>query len=154
VEVFKGAPRVLFLSLEICAVIRSCLDRQEYADTQERPEARTLESSALHVLKEFASLLELNKTAGRRTESRFNESRRWEARFNRALAGLKEAGIKAESDTAAGLKTYQAHRAEWEENLFKLASYLGYDWDEVTGDLDLLYAADEHDRQPRIEVLQ
>jgi ion channel len=153
VEVFKGAPRVLFLSLEICAVIRSCLDHKEYADTHERPETRTLESSALHVLKEFAFLLELNKTE-RRIESRFDESRRWEARFNRALAGLEEAGFRTERDRDAALRIYQAHRGEWEENLFKLASYLGYDWDEVTGDLNLMYAADEQSRQPRIEVLK
>ncbi|HKP87615.1 MAG TPA: potassium channel family protein [Blastocatellia bacterium] len=153
-EVFKSTPRVLFLSLEICAVIRSCLDPQVYADTQERPEVRTLESSAMHVLKEFVVLLELDKRAGRRGESRFHESRRWETRFDRAMAGLEKAGIETTGDRAAGLMTYQALRGEWEEALFKLASYLGYDWDEVTGDLNVLYAPADRTRQPRIEALK
>jgi hypothetical protein len=151
-QVYKSLPRVLFLSLEICAVIKSCLDSEEYNELNERPEVRILESSARHVLDEFTTMLDLEEQSSRRVESRFEEARRWKGRFEQTLAGLEEIGIKTRKDRAAGWKVYQALRDEWEPQLYALASYLGYDWDEVTGDKDLEYAADEEMEQPRIEA--
>jgi hypothetical protein len=151
-QVYKSLPRVLFLSLEICAVIKSCVDGEEYNDLHERAEVRILESSALHVLNEFTALLELEKRSSRRAETRFEEARRWRGRYEQSLERLSEIGIKERADAAAGWKVYQALRDEWEPQLYALASYLGYDWDEVTGDKDLEYAADEEMEQPRLEV--
>jgi hypothetical protein len=151
-QVYKSVPRVLFLSLEICAVIKSCLDSEEYEEIQERPEVRILESSALHVLHEFTALLDLEKESSRRVETRFEEARRWKGRFEQTITGLEEIGIKARKNRAAGWKVYQALRDEWEPQLYALASYLGYDWDEVTGDKDLEYAADEEMEQPRMKA--
>ncbi|HEX8183821.1 MAG TPA: potassium channel family protein, partial [Blastocatellia bacterium] len=37
-QVYKSLPRVLFLALEICAVIKSCLDNEQYNELHERPE--------------------------------------------------------------------------------------------------------------------
>src|ERR1044072_1528465 len=113
VEVYKSLPRVLFLSLETCAVIRSSLDREEYTNTHERPEMRTLELSASHVLKELVSLLRLKKNPARKPD----ESRRWEARFNHTLASLEEAGIKTTRDREAGLEIYMDCRSKWEGSL-------------------------------------
>lgn len=152
-EVYKSMPRVLFLSLEICAVIRSCLDRDEYAHTCERPEVRTLELSARHVLKEFVHLLQLKKQPSGRDESSFDESQRLEARFNHTIASLEEADIRSSPDLEAGLKIYMAYRREWEDSLFKFASYLGYDWDEVTGDNRLRSFGDQRAGQRHVEVL-
>jgi hypothetical protein len=151
-QVYKSLPRVLFLSLEICAVIKSCLDSEEYNELNERPEVRILESSARHVLDEFTTLLDLEKQSSRRVESSFEEARRWKARFEQTIARLEEIGIKTRKDRAAGWKVYRALRDEWEPRLYALASYLGYDWDEVTGDKDLEYAADEEMEQPRLEA--
>jgi hypothetical protein len=145
-------PRVLFLSLEICAVIKSCLDNEEYNELNERPEVRILESSARQVLREFTTLLNLEKESSRRVETRFEEARRWKGRFEQTLSRLEEIGIKTRKDRAAGWETYQALRDEWEPRLYALASYLGYDWDEVTGDKDLRHAADEEMNQPRLEA--
>ena len=150
VEVYKSLPRVLFLSLEICAVIRSSIDREEHANTYERPEVRTLELSASHVLKELVSLLRLKKNSAHRDESQSDAARRWEARFDHTLASLEEAGIKTNRDREAGLKIYKDCRSKWEDSLFKLVSHLGYDWDEVTGDSRLLDAAN----QLRVGVLK
>ncbi|MGA9770582.1 MAG: potassium channel family protein [Blastocatellia bacterium] len=150
VEVYKSLPRVLFLSLEICAVIRSSLDRDEYANTYERPEVRTLELSARHVLKELVALLKLNRNHTHRGESSFDDDRRLETRFDYTLASLEEAGIKTERDREKGLKIYKDCRSEWEGSLLKLASHLGYDWDEMTGDNHMLNITD----QPRAEALK
>ena len=154
VEVYKSLPRVLFLSLEICAVIRSSLDREEHASTYERPEVRTLELSANHVLKELVHLLKLKKNPAHIGESQSDEARRWEARFYHTIANLEEVGIKTNPDREAGLKIYKDCRSSWEKPLFKLASHLGYDWDELTGDGHLLGAAERQSNQVRVEVLK
>jgi hypothetical protein len=151
-QVYKSLPRVLFLSLEICAVIKSCLDGEEYNELHERAEVRILESSALHVLNEFTALLALEEQSSRRVETPFEEARRWKGRFEQTLERLGEIGIKARPDRASGWKVYQALRDDWEPQLYALASYLGYDWDEVTGDKDLEYAADEEMDRPHIGV--
>jgi hypothetical protein len=51
-----------------------------------------------------------------------------------------------------GWEEYRTQREEWESKLRRLALHLGYDWDEVTGDRDLEYAADEEKEEPAEEV--
>ena len=53
----------------------------------------------------------------------------------------------------AGWLEYRAQREGWESKLRRLALYLGYDWEEVTGDRDLEYAADEKKEEPRATTL-
>jgi hypothetical protein len=150
IEVYKSLPRVLFLALETCAVIRSCLDNEKYAETCNHPEVRTLEASSRHVLKELLASLELERRATRRKkETLFEESRRWRHRFEQTMRKLKEAGIQTRTDEAAAWEFYRARREEWEAQLHRFSNYLGYDWDEITGDRDLRYAADEEMEEPR-----
>ena len=151
VQVYKGMPRVLFLSLEICAVIKSCLDRQEYSDLHDHPAVLTMESSALHVLNELSTQLDLVKREDDSLETRPEEIIRWRTRFEETLGRLREAGIETTPDTAKGWEIYQAKRGEWERQLSRFAYYLGYDWDEVTGDRDLEYAANETMEEPRLD---
>jgi hypothetical protein len=149
VEVYKSLPRVLFLALETCAVIRSCLDDEEYAQMCNHPEVRTLEASSRHVLRELLASLELERRAAqRKDETQFEESRRWRHRFEQTLRLLKQAGIKTRPDEAAAWEFYRARREEWEAQLHRFSNYLGYDWDEITGDSDLRYAADEEMEEP------
>jgi hypothetical protein len=149
VEVYKSLPRVLFLALETCAVIRSCLDNEEYAQMCNHPEVRTLEASSRHVLRELLASLELERRgAQRKEETHFEESRRWRHRFEQTLRLLKQAGIKIRPDEAAAWEFYRARREEWEAQLHRFSNYLGYDWDEITGDSDLRYAADEEMEEP------
>jgi hypothetical protein len=148
VEVYKGLPRVLFLLLETCTVIRACLDRDEHSEVRNRPEVRTLEASARHVLGELVASLDLERRAERRHQITTEEARRWRVRYKQTMRRLRESGINTRRDTEAGLKEYQAQREEWESKLQRLSTYLGYDWDEVTGDRDLRYAADEEMEEP------
>jgi hypothetical protein len=151
IQVYKGMPRVLFLSLEICGVIKSCLDQREYADLEDHPVVLTMESSALHVLNELAAHLDLVKRGADSFQAQPEEVARWKARYEQTLARLDEAGIKTEPDRAKGWEIYQAERGEWERQLSRFAHYLGYDWDEVTGDRDLEYAANEAMEEPHLE---
>ena len=148
VEVYKSLPRVLFLALETCAVIRSCLDEDEYQQTCYHPDVRTLEASSRHVLRELLSSLELERRAARRKETSFEESKRWKHRFEQTMRLLEEAGIKTRPDKGAAWEFYRARREEWEAQLQRFSLYLGYDWDEITGDTDLRYAADEEMIEP------
>jgi hypothetical protein len=147
-EVYKSLPRMLFLSLEVCAVIRSCLEEEEYAQTVDHPEVRTLEASSRHVLHALLASLELERRSRRRRESPFEESRRWRHRFEQTLSQLEQAGIKTRADKEAAWEFYRARREEWEAQLHRFSSHLGYDWDEITGDRDLRYAADEEMEEP------
>jgi hypothetical protein len=149
VEVYKSLPRVLFITLETCSVIRSCLDAEAYPKLCRHPEVSTLEASARQVLGEFVKSLDLERRGGKSRNTKFEESRRWEKRFAQTRRQLEGSGIKTKRDASAGWEEYRANREEWELPLWRFARHLGYDWDEVTGDRDLLYAADEEMERPR-----
>jgi hypothetical protein len=148
VQVYKSLPRMLFLLLESAAVIRSCLDVDEYREIYSHPVVRTLDASTRHVLFELDASLELERRHSRREETSYEESRRWRGRFLATLRRLRDTGIKTRADEAEGYEEYRARREEWESKLHRFALYLGYDWDEITGDRDLRYAADEEMEEP------
>lgn len=142
-EVYKSLPRMLFLSLEICSIIRSCLDQESYPETHDNPDVGTLQASARHMLGQMIDALGLERDTQKQVESHFEESRRWRHRFQQTMRQLNEAGISTNPDTVIAFEQYSAQRQEWETRLHRFALFLGYDWDEVTGDGDLQYAADE-----------
>jgi len=145
-EVHKGTPRVLFILLETCAVIRSALDREQNADLRNYPEVRTLDAAARHVLRQLVSSLDLERRERprRRTPREADEDEgRWRRRYDETVARLRDSGISVRDDTEQGWEEYRAQREDWESKLQRLSLHLGYDWDEVTGDRDLEYAADE-----------
>ncbi|HYP52873.1 MAG TPA: potassium channel family protein [Pyrinomonadaceae bacterium] len=143
VEIHKSMPRMVFILLETCAVLRSCLDEDEYPETVRHPEVRTLEASTRHVLAELAGVLRLERVGGARPETVSEDSRRWSRRYRRTLRQLKSEGVKTRRDEAEGFEVYRARREEWDTRLRLFADFLGYDWDEITGDRDLRYAADD-----------
>ena len=145
VEVHKSLPRMMFLVLEICAVIRSCLDTQTYIETRNHPAVMMLEASGRHVLGELYAMLELERRETRRAETTGTDEHRWQLRFDQTLERLSQAGIKTRPDRQAAWKLYRTRREEWESQLHRLANYLGYDWNEVTGDRDLRDAEEEMD---------
>lgn len=142
-EVHKSFPRVLFLALEICAVLRACLDEEAYRNITEHPEVRTLEASARHVLSELVKGLALERRNSVRAEDKAEEERRWRRRYERTLRRFTRAGIKPRRDVEDGYATYRARREEWEAQLHCFADFLGYEWEEITGDHNLSSAAEE-----------
>ena len=152
VEVYKGTPRVLFLLLETCTVIRAALDREQNEDLRNYPEVRTLEAGVRHVLMQLVDSLDLERReqvrrpTGQEAEE---DARRWRRRYEQTVARLQESGISTRDDVEQGWEEYRSQREEWESKLRRLALHLGYDWEEVTGDRDLEYAADEEKEEPR-----
>lgn len=155
VEVYKGTPRVLFLLLETCTVIRAALDREQNEDLRNYPEVRTLDAGVRHVLAQLIDSLDLERRERARRPTRAEaaeDEARWGSRYEQTVARLKESGIKTRQHPERGWEEYRAQREEWESKLRRLAHHLGYDWEEVTGDRDLEYASDEGKEQPREEM--
>ncbi|MDT5272599.1 MAG: hypothetical protein QOH49_4785 [Acidobacteriota bacterium] len=152
VEVYKSTPRVLFLLLETCTVIRAALDREQNKDLRNYPEVRTLEAGVRHVLKQLIDSLDLERRTHTRKPTRPEaaaDESRWHRRYEQTVTRLREEGIGIRRDMEQGWEEYRTQREEWESKLRRLALHLGYDWDEVTGDRDLEDAADEGKEEPK-----
>ena len=142
-EVYKGLPRVIFVMLETITILRSLLDRQEYVEAGDHPSVLLAESSVRFVLDELLTALGLQEKTGREFEAATEEATRRRRTFNRAWQALKKAGIKLRADRENAFAEYSARREDWEAKLYHFADFLGYDWDEVTGDRDLADATDD-----------
>jgi hypothetical protein len=147
-EVYKGFPRIVFLLLEICAISRTSLDPGQYSELRNYPEVRTLEANTRYVLDELVASLGLERRERKRDDKRPADEQRWLKRYRLNLSRLAEAGIETREDAARGFAEYRALREEWEDKLQRLSNYLGYDWDEITGDLDPDYAVNEEKEEP------
>jgi hypothetical protein len=148
-HVHKSLPRMLFLLLETCAVTRSCLDTLAYQDLCRHPELRTLEETGRHVLSELAATVGVSRGAviaddepGRGGVPIVDEPERWRKRYDSTLRRLHDSGIRLTADVEAGWREYRYRRHAWELELAGFALYLGYDWEEVTGDGDLRLAVE------------
>ncbi|HEU4593732.1 MAG TPA: potassium channel family protein [Pyrinomonadaceae bacterium] len=153
-EVYKSLPRMLFLLLESCSLIRTSLDSEENSDLRNYPEVRTLEASARHVLGELLLSLDIERRQRPRRETPAEaeeDDERWLRRYRQSVERLNRAGIATRRDLNAGWEEYRAQRQEWESKLQRLSLHLGYDWEEITGDRDLDYAADEEKEEPQEE---
>ena len=140
---------MLFLVLELCAVTRASLDNQAYEELCRHPELRTLEETGRHVLSELATTVGVGQGAaiaedepGREGVPTIDEPARWRLRYESTLRRLQGAGVRPPIDVEAGWQEYRRHRHGWELELAGFALYLGYDWDEVSGDGDLRLAAE------------
>jgi hypothetical protein len=143
---------MLFLLLESCSLIRTSLDPEENSDLRNYPEVRTLEASARHVLGELLLSLDIERRQRPRRDTPAEaeeDDRRWLKRYRESIERLAGAGIVTRRDLDAGWEGYRAQRQEWESKLKRLSLHLGYDWEEITGDRDLDYAADEEKEEPQ-----
>lgn len=156
-EVHKGMPRILFLILETCAVMKSCLDVQAQGAISRHPDLNALDASARYVLGTLTTSLDLrdNGATTHQVERAIDDDetpkevrRRWRARWQQTMERLDAEGIPVRSDRRQSWADYQRLRREWESPLYRFAVYLGYDWDEVTGDSNLEYASNEEMEDP------
>jgi hypothetical protein len=159
VEVHDGLPRMLFIALEVAAVARALLDPQQHREACAHPALGSLETTARHALRELAISLQVQASDMANDEVPENaleerelgdddQTARRQRRFERTRARLAEAGIALRPDMAAAQRDYLRRRLAWERDLGALAAFLGYDWDEVTGDRDPTAAADaDHVRE-------
>jgi hypothetical protein len=148
-HVHKSLPRMLFLVLEACAVTRACLDSEAYAELCRHPELRTVEETGRHVLSELANTVGVGQGVaiaedepGREGVPTVEDPKRWRQRYEGTLRRLRDAGVRLPCGMEAGWREYRRRRHGWDLELAGFALYLGYDWDEVTGDSNLSLAAE------------
>jgi hypothetical protein len=142
-EVYKGFPRALFVVLETVAILNAHLDEKEYVEVGDHPDVLIAGDSARYVLAELVTSLNLQTGATDPFESDSETLRRRRTSFDRAMKNLQETKIKTRADIERAFLEYSDDRANWEQPLFHFAEFLGYDWDEVTGDRDLEDATDD-----------
>ncbi len=142
-EVYKGLPRALFVVLETVAILNAIIDKREYVEAGDHPDVQIAGNNARYVLFELLAALNLGKNATIQFEPEADILRRRRRCFNRALRYLQHGKIKICADVEQGFIKYSADRDEWESQLYHFAKFLGYDWDEVTGDRSLEDATDD-----------
>lgn len=142
-EVYKGLPRALFVVLETVAVLNAHVDEKEYVEAGDHPDVLIAGDNARHVLFELLSSLDLQENATEIFETEPETLRRRRRCFNRTLVHLRRSKIKTRADIEQAFAEYSEDRAAWEPQLYHFAEFLGYDWDEVTGDRSLEDATDD-----------
>jgi hypothetical protein len=143
VEVYRGLPRALFVVLETVAILNAHLDEEEYLEAGDHPDVLIAGDNARHVLFELITSLKLEKHARDPFEPEAETLLRQRKIFNRALKHLQNTKIKTRPDIEEAFLEYSADRMTWERQLYHFADFLGYDWDEVTGDRSLEDATDD-----------
>ncbi len=142
-EVYKGLPRALFVVLETVAILNAHIDEKQYVEAGDHPDILIAGDNARHVLFELLASLKLEANVTEPFESETEIRRRRRRCFNRTLRHLRRSKIITRSDTEEAFAEYSADRATWEPQLYHFAEFLGYDWDEVTGDRSLEDATDD-----------
>ena len=142
-EVYKGLPRALFVVLETVAILNAHVDETEYVEAGDHPDVLIAGDNARYVLAELITSLKLENIATEPFESEAEALKRRRNSFNRAMRHLRSAGIKTRADVERAFREYCEDRESWEDQLNHFAEFLGYDWDEVTGDRNLEDATDD-----------
>lgn len=142
-EVYKGLPRIIFIVLEAVAILNSMLDEAAYVEAGDHPDVIIAGDSARYVLAELLTTLNLEAVANESFEPEARTLLRQRYCFDRAGRRLQKAGIKIRSDVNKSFEEYSADRSAWEKQLYHLSNFLGYDWEEVTGDRNLEDATDD-----------
>jgi len=143
VEVYKGLPRALFVVLESVAILNAHLDEKEYVEAGDHPDVIIAADNARYVLAELLTSLKLEKHAVEPFESEEEILKRRRRCFNRTIRYLQKSKIKTRNDVEQAFLEYSADRTAWERQLYHFSNFLGYDWDEVTGDRSLEDAVDD-----------
>lgn len=127
-EAFYAASRMLLVSLDAAALIRTALDPNELGWLQKSAGLAELERTSallLRTLKENFPVHHGPSADG--TQSR----ERGRLRYERALLRMREAEIPTRGDTEAGAREYVELRASWEPDIQAVAPALGYRMEEV-----------------------
>lgn len=144
--VYKSFPRMLFILLETAALMQSLPSRSEYADAVDSPELNTLAESTPSIVQELVIVLNL-QTRLASGDGPIELLPRLQRCFRRAEATFQKAGILTETDKQAAFNRYREHRRGWERALFVVSEFLGYDWEEISGDGDLWTAREDESQE-------
>lgn len=127
-ETYYGLPRIVFLSLDTVSLIRSALNAKKYHALVHSTAVAQLWGSGSQILFELSRLL-LPK---QQTNINHQMEQAWRQQYYDAVERLRAEGIETATDLEAGADLYISLRRKWEPLLSELASYMAYEWSNVT----------------------
>lgn len=128
---FYALPRMMFVSLNLAALIKSVLDQHRYRSliySAAVTEAWSGGLELLHVLSEVflpSHAAELDDQPSEATIAA------WRQYHRNAVAQLQAAGINTCSDIEASFQCYAQLRQAWEPSVRAFAAHLAYPWQEI-----------------------
>jgi hypothetical protein len=127
-ENYYAASRMLLVTLDAAALIRTALDPRELGWLQESAALVELERVSTMLLRTLTESFPVHEApSANGPQSR----ERWRLRYDRALRRLREAGMPTRADPEAGAREYVELRAAWEPGIEALAPALGYRVEDV-----------------------
>lgn len=127
-ESFYAASRMLLVTLDAAALIRTALDPRELGWLRKSAGLAELERSSALLLRTLKENFPVpDGPSGDSTQQR----ERGQLRYERALLRLREADIPTRADPEAGAREYVELRAQWEPDIAAVAPALGYRMEDV-----------------------
>jgi hypothetical protein len=127
-EPFYAASRILVVTLDAAALIRTALDPREVGWLQKSAGLDELERSSALLLRTLTQNFSMHH--GPPADSPQSRER-GRLRYERALLRLREAGVPTREDPESGAREYVELRAKWEPGIEAVAPALGYRMEEV-----------------------
>jgi hypothetical protein len=127
-EAFYAASRVLLVTLDAAALIRTALDPRELGWLQRSAGLAELERTSALLLRTLRGNFPVHPAP---PDDGPASRQRARLRYERALLRLREAGIPTRADPEAGAREYAGLRAGWEPDIAAVAPALGYRMEEV-----------------------
>ncbi len=127
-ESFYAASRMLLVTLDAAALIRTALDPRELGWLQKSAGLAELERSGALLLR---TLKENFPAHERQSADAAQSCERGRLRYERALLRLRQADVPIRDDPEAGAREYVELRARWEPDIAAVAPALGYRMEDV-----------------------
>jgi hypothetical protein len=124
-DAFYAPSRILLITLDAAALVRTALDPGELGWLQESAALAELEQTSALLLR----TLDRNFLVHHATATQSREP--WWLRYERALLRLRGAGIPTRPDPEAGAREYVELRATWEPGIEAVAPALGFRMEEI-----------------------
>jgi len=142
-EVRYSASRTTLLALDAVALLRAAIPDGENGWIKQTASVRQLWHSSRSLLKTLHETFLPGSAPGRPQTPSKEEQEGWTRRYERGVSILREAGIHTVADEKEGARQYIAQRMEWNQDIVKLAKYMGWPMDEI----DPAMAADARTRR-------
>ncbi|MEA2464946.1 MAG: hypothetical protein QOJ98_2693 [Acidobacteriota bacterium] len=124
-DAFYAPSRILLITLDAAALIRTALDPRELGWLQKSAALAELEQTSGMLLRTLDENFPVHHAAATQTREQ------WRLRYERALQRLRDAGIPTRADSEAGAREYVERRAAWEPMIEAVAPALGFRMEEV-----------------------
>lgn len=126
-QIYYALPRILLLTMDTATLMKTALNAQKYPSIVHSTALAELWGGSQQLL------MELSNSFLPKTSSNMDNSLEevWRKRYYNAVEKFKDEGIETTADLESGAYLYVSLRRKWNPNLVRLASYMGYHWNEI-----------------------